>query len=158
MCHAFEAVWYALNVSRFTRSESKYSDGNLFESSRKSCAPCISKTRFRISKSPRMQAKCNAVAPDVLSVPQMLGQSSCCRQTISAAGEVALKVELSLIAMSIPGRAKTNLTRGGSPHRTTTCRGAQPRGWRMLMRVGEIDRSLHKFRFVCRITEVKTYS
>lgn len=157
--HACEAIWYALKVSRFTRSESKYSDGNLFDLSRTSCDTCISKSKFRIAKSPRIQAKCNAVAPDVFSVPQMFGQSSSRLQRISAAWDVALKVELSLIVMSIPGRSKTNFTREGSPHRMTVCRGAQPRGWRTLMRVGEIVKNLYKFRFTrqTRIAEIKTY-
>jgi len=109
----------------------------------------ISKTRFRISMSPRMQAKCNAVAPDVLSVPQIFGQSSCCRQRISAAGDVGLNVEVSLMVRFIPGRSKTNFTREGSPDRMTACRGAQPRGWRVLMRVGEMARSLHALGFKC---------
>src|ERR1700683_1009789 len=100
-----------------------------------------------------MQAKCNAVAPEVLSVPQMFGQSSFCRQRISAVGDVALKAEISLIVMSMPGRSKTNFTREESPDRTTTCRGAQPRGWRRLMREGEMARSLREFRFICQIAE-----
>ena len=98
-----------------------------------------------------MQAKCNAVAPDVFSVPQMFGQSSFCRQRISAAEDVVLKVEPSLIVMSMPGSPKTNFTREGSPDRMTVCRGAQPRGWRRLMREGEISRSLQKFKFMCQI-------
>ena len=93
--------------------------------------------------SPRMQAKCNAVVPDVLSVLEMFGQSSCCRQRMSVARDVGLKVELSLIVRSIPGRSKMNFTRERSPDRMTVCRGAQPRGWRVLMRVGKIARSLH---------------
>ena len=145
MRHSCEAAWYALRVSIFTRSKSKYSIGNLLESSCTLSDTCILKSmRFIISQSPRMQAKCNAVAPDVFSVPQMFGESSFCRQRISAAGDVALKVERSLIVTSMPGRPKTNFTRGGSPHKMTTCRGAQPRGWRMLMREGEFSRSLHK--------------
>jgi len=147
MHHSFEAVRYALTVAGVTRSKSKYSNGNLFESSFTSWDTLISKTKLRMSMSPRMQANCNAVAPDVLSVPQTFGQSSCCRQRISAAGDVALNVEVSWIVRSIPGRSKTNFTREGSPDRTTACRGAQPRGWRVLMRVGEISRSLYKLGF-----------
>ena len=139
--HAFEIVWYAFKVSRFTRCKSKYSSGNRFKLSSTSCDTSISKSRLRISQSPRMQAKCNAVAPDVLSVPQMFGQSSFRRQRISVAEDVALKVE---IVMSMPGRPKTNFTREGSPDRMTVCRGVQPRGWRRLMREGEISSSLQK--------------
>jgi hypothetical protein len=98
-----------------------------------------------MSQSPRIQAKCNAVAPHVFSVPQIFGQSSSCREEISATGDAALKVELSLIAISIPGRSKINFTREGSPHRTAACRGAQPRGCRMFIRAGEIAKILRIF-------------
>ena len=48
-----------------------------------------------------------------------------------------------MIVRSIPGRSKTNFTRERSPDRMTASRGAQPRGWQVLMRVGKIARSLH---------------